>query len=41
MLELADGQKLFQFTAILNYIGNVYNLKPKDQSLVGRGESIY
>ena len=40
MLELADGNKLVQSTAILNYIGNMHNLKPKDHALVCRGESI-
>lgn len=40
MLELADGNKLVQSTAILNYIANAYGLRPKENWLVGRGESI-
>ena len=39
MLELSDGSRLVQVGAILNYIGNVYGLKPKDPILVYRGES--
>lgn len=40
MLELADGTKMVQFNAILNYLGNVHGLKPKDALLVQRGESV-
>ena len=40
MLELADGQKLVQSRAILNYVGTVHNLKPKENFQVSRGESI-
>ena len=39
MLELADGTKMVQSNAILNFLGNTYGLKPKDPALVVRGES--
>ena len=39
-LELVDGTRMVQSTAILNYIGNVFKLVPKDPKLVYRGESI-
>ena len=40
MLELADGTRMVQSNAILNYIGNAHALKPKDPLLVQRGESV-
>jgi glutathione S-transferase len=40
VLELVDGTKIFQHSAILNYVGNVFKLVPKDPLLVYRGESI-
>lgn len=39
MLELADGTRMVQVSAILNYLGAQYKLKPKDSILVQRGES--
>lgn len=39
MLELADGTRMTQSNAIMNYLGTVYNLKPKDPLLVHRGQS--
>lgn len=39
-LELVDGSRMTQSTSILNYIGNVFKLVPKDPVLVYRGENI-
>lgn len=39
-MELVDGSRMVQSSAILNYIGNVFKLVPKDPKLVYRGESI-
>ena len=39
MLEIADGSRLVQSNAIMNYLGNTYGLKPKDAILIHRGES--
>ena len=41
MLELDDGTQLSQTYAILNYLGNIYNLKPKDRELVYLGDKLY
>ena len=41
MLELDDGTKLCQTMAILNYLGTVYGLKPKDREQVYLGEKLY
>lgn len=38
MLTLEDGTTMFQTTAIMNYLGAVYKLKPDDPSLVYKGE---
>ena len=39
-LELDDGTVLAQGNAILNYVGNKYNLKPADALAVYKGEAL-
>ena len=39
ILDLGDGTMLSQSNAILNYIGTVYNLVPKDAAERAAGES--